>query len=159
VSPGASRAWALLAEAQLRRGATMAALEAVRRSLALADDVHARELEGIILMEQGDLARAHGSLARALSGAPVHHRAEILNNLGYCELRLGQLEPAASRFAEARRLSPRYDRPWINAAAVLERQGRGEEALRLLRELVAAVPESAAARQALEEALRRAGAK
>jgi tetratricopeptide (TPR) repeat protein len=129
--PGASRAWSLLAEARLRRGLLPAARAAAERSLALADDPHVRELHGIVLMESGDLAAAHAELTRALSAAEPHHRAEWLNNLGECELRLDQVDAALRRFAEARRLSPSYRAPWLNAARALERKGDREGARQL----------------------------
>jgi tetratricopeptide (TPR) repeat protein len=131
VQPAASRAWTALAEARLRRHQLTGARAAVDRSLALADDPHAHELRGIVLMEADELAAAHDELARALAAAEPHHRAEWLNNLGFCELRLGQLDAALVRFAEARRLSPTYAAPWLNAAQALERQGDSEGARRL----------------------------
>lgn len=131
VEPGASRAWNALGEARLRRGQVAGARAAVETSLALADDPHARELLGIVLMEAGDLPGARRELARALEGAEPHHRAEWLNNLGHCELELGLVDEALARFAEARRLAPGYDRPWLNAARALDRKGDHEGARRL----------------------------
>jgi len=132
VAPGASRAWSALAEARLRRGLLPGARTAVERSLSLADDPHAHELHGIVLMEDGDLAGAHRALELALAGAELHHRPEWLNNLGVCELRLGRRDAALARFAEARRLAPLYESPWLNAARTLQEKGDAEGARRLL---------------------------
>jgi hypothetical protein len=134
IQPGASRAWTALSEARLRRGLLPGAHAAVEHSLAIADDPHARELFGIVLMEEGDLAGAHRALERALATAEPHHRAEWLNNLGACELRLGQVDAALARFQEARRLAPDYEQAWLNAARALQEKGDPEGARRLLQE-------------------------
>jgi tetratricopeptide (TPR) repeat protein len=140
--PASPDAWSALGEARLRAGLPEGALEAVRRALTLADEPHARELLGIVLMERGDLPAARRALAAALAAAPAHHRAELLNDLGACELRLGLVDLALHRFEEARTLAPGYDRPWLNAARVLESRGQDEQALALLRALLVAAPES-----------------
>jgi tetratricopeptide (TPR) repeat protein len=132
VQPGASRAWTALAEARLRRGLLPGAYAAIEHSLAIADDPHARELLGIVLMEQGDLPGARRALERALEQAEPHHRAEWLNNLGACELRLGLLDAALARFEEARRLAPLYEEAWLNAARALQQKGDAEGARRML---------------------------
>jgi protein O-mannosyl-transferase len=133
VAPGASRAWTALAEARLRRGHLPGARAAVERGLSLADDPHARELLGIVLMEEGDLAGAHRALQQALDGAEPHHRAEWLNNLGVCELKLGRPEAALARFEEARKLAPSYEAAWLNSARALQQKGDVEGARQLLR--------------------------
>src|SRR6185436_14342059 len=94
---------------------------------------HARELLGIVQLEEDDLAGAHRSLERALGAAEPHHRPEWLNNLGECELRMGRLDEALARFDEARRLAPGYDQAWLNAARTLQKKGDAEGARRLLR--------------------------
>jgi Tfp pilus assembly protein PilF len=83
-------------------------------------------------MEEGELAGAHRALERALAGAESHHRPEWLNNLGVCELRLGQRDAALARFQEARRLAPLYQQAWLNAARTLQEKGDAEGARRLL---------------------------
>ncbi len=141
------RAFTALAEAQLRHGQTVTALKTVRHSLTLADDPHGRELLGIILMQQGDLAGARRELEAALAGTEPHHRAEALNNLGYCELQLGLTDEALARFLEAQRLAPEYDRPWLNAARAYEQKNDRASARRALR----ALPDSQEARRELEK--------
>jgi tetratricopeptide (TPR) repeat protein len=142
VAPGAPRAWNALAEARLRAGQPGGAVVAARRSVALVDDAQAREILGLALLEQGDLAAARGTLEGALAAAPPALRPELLDNLGLCEEALGQVEAALARFAQARRLSPAFERPWLNAARTLERSGRADEALALLQGLVQTVPAS-----------------
>jgi Flp pilus assembly protein TadD len=159
MAPRSPRAWNALGEARLRTGATGPALEAVQHSLALAEDSQTRELLGLIQMERGDLRAARGTLEIALGAAPQQQRAELLNNLGLCELRLDDLDAALAHFAEARRRDPGYERPWLNAAQALDRAGRAEESLALLRALVApgGNPRSSAGWAALGAALEARG--
>jgi Flp pilus assembly protein TadD len=128
VAPRSPRAWNALAEARLRAGATGPALEAVQRSLALAEDAQTRELLGLVQMERGDLRAARETLAAALATIPRRQRPELLNDLGVCELELGGVEEALAHFREAQRLAPDYDRPFSNAGRALEKLGRPEEA-------------------------------
>ena len=141
-APAAPRAWRGLAVANLHQGRTLAALDAVDRALALDEDAHARELRGLILMRQGDLAPARGELERALSLASPSHRPRVLNNLGFVELELGQQGPALERFAESRQLAPAFDRPWLNAVRALDELGHGTQADALLQQLTANIPGS-----------------
>ncbi len=142
-APGSQRAWLGLATANLRAGQTLPALLASQRALALGDDFHARQTYGLVLLGQGDLAGAHVQLGRALAdGPPPHHRAQILNNLGFVELELGRTDEALGRFALSRRLDPRFDWPWLNAARALATRGELERAIHLLQELLDQVPES-----------------
>ncbi len=156
-APTSPRAWSALGEARMRGGSTIAALAAVQESLRLEPDWgHTRQLLGIISMQQGTLERAHAELETALAlGVP--DRAELLNNLGYCELRLGRFDAAIARFEESARLAPRYDRPLLNAAKAYEKLGQRERSLETLRRLVARIPTSADAWNQLGIALEAAG--
>jgi Flp pilus assembly protein TadD len=128
VAPRSPRAWNALGEALLRAGATGRALEAVQRSLALAEDPQTRELLGLIQLERGDLATACHTLATALAATPEVHRPELLNDLGLCELQRDRLAEALAHFREAQRLAPGYYHPWVNAGRALEKMGRRDEA-------------------------------
>ncbi len=139
--PGSPRAWAALAQAQLGRGQTVDALASAERSLTLAEDGGTRQLLGIILMQQGALPSALQELQRAAE-LGVGNRAELLNNLGYCELRLRQPAKALSHLEESQRLARRYDRPWLNAATAYMDLGLPDKAIDTLRRLVARLPES-----------------
>jgi protein O-mannosyl-transferase len=142
-APQSHRAWLGLANAHLRAGRLLAALSASQRALALGDDFHARQMHGLILMSQGDLPGAALHLGRALAdGPPPHHRAQILNNLGYVELRMGKVDQALARFALSRQLDPGFDRPWLNAARALADRGDLSGAAALLDGLLVRVPES-----------------
>ncbi len=142
-APGSQRAWLGLARAQLAAGQSLQAQRSCERALALGDDFHARQLHGLVLMEQGDLPSAQRDLQRALAmDPPEHHRAQVLNNLGYVERRLGRIDQALERFAEARARDPHFDRPWLNAAAAHRDRSEPEQARALLEALIARVPES-----------------
>jgi tetratricopeptide (TPR) repeat protein len=158
LAPGSPRAWNGLAEARLRAGQPRAALPAVRRSLDLLEDPQARELLGLVLMASGDPGQAHQELERALRTAPATLRAELLNNLGACELDEGLTEAALRHFAEASRLDPGYERPRLNSARALRDSGRPDEAVAVLRTLVRDVPSSFEAWAQLGAALEAAGA-
>jgi tetratricopeptide (TPR) repeat protein len=140
--PGAPRAWRGLANSALHAGRTLEALAAVDRALALRDDAHGRELRGLILMRQGALSPARAELLRALAGSGPGHRPRVLNNLGFVELELAEVDRALERFAQARRLAPAFDRPWLNAARAHLQRGQAAEAGQLLRGLVAQIPGS-----------------
>jgi Tfp pilus assembly protein PilF len=143
LAPESQRAWLGLAGAQLRAGQTLAAFRSSERALALGEDFHARQLHGLILLGQGDLAGARQELARALaSGPPDHHRAQVLNNLGYVEIKLGRVDQALEHLAQARQLDPDFDRPWLNAARAHIERGESDRARALLEQLLARVPES-----------------
>jgi protein O-mannosyl-transferase len=141
-APAAPRAWRGLATAALHGGRTLDALAAVDRALALSDDAHARELRGLILMRQGALAPARLELLRALAISGPGHRPRVLNNLGFVERELGDVPAALERFAEARRLAPAFDRPWLNAARAHLDRGEVGQAEQLLGDLVARIPGS-----------------
>jgi protein O-mannosyl-transferase len=142
-APRSQRAWLGLAAARLRAGQSLPALHASERALALGPDFHARQMHGLILLGQGDLEGARQQLERALvEGPPEHHRAQVLNNLGYVEVKLGRIDRALERFALARTVDPHFDRPWLNAARAHLDRGELERARALLEQLLTAVPES-----------------
>jgi tetratricopeptide (TPR) repeat protein len=159
VAPASPRAWAARAAAHLRVGDTLRALEAARRSLALADDARTRQLVGLVLLAQGDVGGAHRELARAAREISGPGRAEALNNLGHSAHRLGRLEEALGHFRAAMALAPApaFDRPWLNASRVHEERGELERAIDLVQELVTRAPDSADGWRRLGALLDKAG--
>ena len=97
-----------------------------------------------LLLHGGGGPQSMLGFAQRLAGEPTHvymtthpgfggtPRPEWLNNLGYCELRLGLPDAALEHFAEARLLAPHYDPAWLNAARALQQKGDWEGARRLL---------------------------
>jgi tetratricopeptide (TPR) repeat protein len=142
--PNARRAWLALAEVELRAGRTVEALRAVDRGLALAEDAHGLELRGLVLLRQGDLGGARAELERVLAAAAVEgqHRAQVLNNLGVVELKLGQARSALARFREAMTRAPRYSQAAINTARAARELGMVAEAEATLRDFLSRVPEA-----------------
>jgi Flp pilus assembly protein TadD len=155
--PDAPRAWNGLCQALLHQGRA-GAVEAARRSLALADDADGLELLGLALAQRRDLEGAHAAFDEALAaGLAPQRRAELLNNLGYLELRMQRREDALARFEEAQRLAPTLERPALNAArARIEVNDLGR-ATSTLRALVARAPESLEGWKLLALALERQG--
>lgn len=156
-APRSARAWSALGEAYLRDNRTLLALGAVDTSLALRPQSgHTHELRAIIAMQQGDLHAAEAEFLRA-EALGVSDRAELQNNLGYCLLQAGRYRQALARFRTAERLSPRYDRPLLNAASAHQALGDDAAALADLRRLTDRVPESFDAWKRLGETLERFG--
>lgn len=154
-APGSARAWLGLAQAHLRRGETLRAAEAAGQAQRLSDDAETRELLGVIHLAQGDvttaLAHLEESLRRSSTRPGGRPTATLLNNLGYARLKRGDLEAARAGFAEARRLAPYFDRPWLNGAEAARALGRPAEARALLEELLRKAPDHIEARRALAD--------
>ncbi len=150
LQPQSPQAWAALGHAHLGRGQTALALQATQRSLQLSDDGRTHELLGIILLQQGAPQPAHAEFLRALD-LGVGDRAQLLNNLGFCELQLRHPGGALTRFEEAQRLSPGYDRPWVNAAMALSDLGQMEQAKLVLRKALVLFPQSPAVQKKMAE--------
>jgi MYXO-CTERM domain-containing protein len=140
--PDSQRALIGLGTAQLRRGQTVAALEAAERALALGDAPRARELRGLIWLAQGDPGRARGDLQLALAGASDGHRAQVLNNLALAEIALHDLALARGHLLAAIEIAPRFDRPPLQLARLALEAGDLASARRDLGTLLARVPES-----------------
>jgi Tfp pilus assembly protein PilF len=140
--PRSQRALIGLATAQLRRGQTLAALDAAERAVALGDAPRAREARGLVWLAEGDAARARGDLQVALAGASDSHRAQVLNNLALAEIALRETGSAEAHLRAAIELAPRFDRPALQLARLALERGDLASARRDLAALLARVPES-----------------
>jgi Tfp pilus assembly protein PilF len=140
--PHSQRALIGLATAQLRRGQTLAALEAAERAVALGDAPRAREVRGLVWLAEGDAGRARGDLQVALAGARDGHRGQVLNNLALAEIALGEIVSAEAHLRAAIELAPRFDRPALQLARLGLDRGDLASARRDLAALLARVPES-----------------
>jgi predicted CXXCH cytochrome family protein len=76
-------------------------------------------------------------------------RPEARVNLGTYFARLGRIDDARGEFAAARELDPRYVPAYVNEADTLRAQGREDDAMRVLTEGLARVPDDAALHHAL----------
>jgi Flp pilus assembly protein TadD/peroxiredoxin len=104
---------------------------------------------GMVYADQGDKDRAGQYLEQAVKLQPDYPQA--LNNLGVIEMLKG--DPAAARqdFERCLRVAPAFDQPYVNLARMDALAGKREEAVALLRELLARQPGHAEARELLRE--------
>lgn len=89
------------------------------------------------LLRQGNLLEAREFLLRATQLAPGF--APAWNNLGVTEMRLGDLEHAATAFDRARKASPTYVAAYFNLAGLLAGQNRGPEAMTAIEDGISAL--------------------
>ena len=89
----------------------------------------------------GELAALERDLQAAADDAAV---ASVL-------LRLGDQSSALDRFDQCQRLSPDFDRPFINAALIYKSQGQVPKAQQLLSGFLARHPENEDVRKAYEK--------
>jgi aspartate beta-hydroxylase len=106
--------------------------EAEKAWLAVLDrnpfDVQALNIVGLASIRLGQFHRARELLERAVARHPAH--AQSHQHLGRAHEQLGDLETAATRYREAARLGgAQLPAARLHLAALLERQGRGDDAL------------------------------
>jgi tetratricopeptide (TPR) repeat protein len=140
--PGSQRALIGLCTAQLRRGQTLAALDAAEGALALGDAPRAREARGLVWLAQGDPQRARADLQAALAGATAAHRAQVLNNLALAEIGLRDTPAAVAHLREAIDIAPGFDRPALQLARLALDGGDPDAARREMQALLRRVPGS-----------------
>lgn len=92
------------------------------------------------LERQGQFAEAASSYQAALRLNPGN-ADEIHYNLGNVMLRLGKVDTAAQHFQAAKDLNPRRSVYFLNLAYALDMQGREQEAVNMLQELLRNFPE------------------
>ncbi len=81
------------------------------------------------IADQGNYAAAEAGLRKLMGARPV---AGGYVQLGYLQLRAGQLAPAEDSFRRAMAAGPRVSGAAVGLATVLERQGRSDEAEKAL---------------------------
>ncbi|HEX3367337.1 MAG TPA: tetratricopeptide repeat protein [Phenylobacterium sp.] len=145
--PGLAAAQDALASALYAAGDFAAAVDHAERAVALApqDPGFAGNL-AVARNAEGRFAEAAG-LCRAALGAGED--PALLNTLGVALKELGDLTAAGAGLERALALSPGFAEALYNLAAVRKDEGRTDEAVRLLREVVALRPDLASARFAL----------
>jgi Flp pilus assembly protein TadD len=152
LDPRLSEAHSLLGLAYDRKGLHDHAKESYGRAIK-ADPEDAQTLNnlGFSLYQNGNYRAAVDKLKRALKLAPADQR--ILNNLALAQVRLGKHEDAYKNFARAGgELTGR-----LNTAAMLERLGRDEEAIKHYEAARRAQPNSGVALRRLADLYRRTG--
>ncbi len=85
-----------------------------------------------------DLAGEHEQAIRyyQISGAIRPHSAITHNNLGYSHYMAGDLDSAKRHFRRAILIEPSFKRGWCNLALIHQRQGRQEDALSALEQVL-----------------------
>ena len=117
-----------------RSGRRKEAIEALRIAFAaLPFNFAAASLLAELLIQEGEREEASGLLSVLLRSGEWDHRYETLCNLGYLSMADGQVDASTLRFEQARGVNPYRTEAYELGARALERQGRKDEAARLLR--------------------------
>jgi Flp pilus assembly protein TadD len=152
LDPRLGEAHSLLGLAYDRKGMHDRAKDAYERSIKVEpDDAQTLNNLGFSLYQNGNYRAAVDKLKRAARIAPTDPR--ILNNLALAQSRLGKYDDAYKNFARAGgELTGR-----LNTAAMLERLGRDDEAIKHYEAARRAQPTSSVALRRLADLYRRAG--
>jgi Flp pilus assembly protein TadD len=152
LDPRLSEAQNLLGLAYDRKGMHDRARESYERAIkAEPDDAQTLNNLGFSLYQNGNYRAAVDKLKRAARLAPTDQR--ILNNLALAQCRLGKYDEAYKNFARAGgELTGR-----LNTAAMLERMGRDDEAIKHYEAARRVQPNSIIALQRLADLYRRTG--
>ena len=154
LDPRLTQAHSLLAVAYERKGLPDRAKDSYKRALAADDDdPQALNNLGYSLYLGGNYRSAVDKLKRAARLAPSD--ARILNNLALAQVRLGKYDDAYKNFARA---GGDYNGR-LNVAALLERAGRPDEAVRHYEAAQKLQPSSTAVLHRLAELYERKGDK
>jgi lipoprotein NlpI len=152
LDPRLNEAHSLLGLAYDRKGMHDRAKDSYDRAVK-ADPEDAQTLNnlGFSLYQNGNYRAAVDKLKRAAKLAPTDQR--ILNNLALAQVRLGKTDDAYKNFARAGgELTGR-----LNTAAMLERLGRNEEAIKQYEAARRTQPNSVVALRRLADLYRRTG--
>lgn len=152
LDPRLSEAHSLLGLAYDRKGMPERARDSYERAVK-GDPTDAQTLNnlGFSLYQNGNYRAAVDKLKKAARLAPTDQR--ILNNLALAQMRLGKTDDAYKNFARAGgEVTGR-----LNTAAMLERLGRDEEAIKQYEAARRAEPNSTVALRRLAELYKRTG--
>jgi Flp pilus assembly protein TadD len=76
---------------------------------------------------------------------------DALNDLGAVLLRMGRAQDALQNFEKCQRLSPDFDRPFINSAIIYSNANQPAKARQVLEGFLARHPDNADVRSALDK--------
>jgi len=146
VDPGDSHAWGVLGDAHLEVGRYAEAELAYRRMLESGGDLYALARSAALMSLRGDVGSAVQTLERALArgreeGQPAEALAWVQWQLGQEHWSRGDLDAADAAYRDSLTSVPGYHRALAGLAQVLGARGRGSEAVRLLEQAIAVVPQ------------------
>lgn len=131
--PNDAEALQAMAIAFQQQGEPQQAEALFQRALKAApDNSRTRNNYAVLLYEQGHLSSACEQLNRASQDTHYANRAQLFTNLGRCQWKLGEIEPARHSLERARSLDPRYPRSYYTLAELELEQGNPERARRQL---------------------------
>lgn len=144
--PGDSHAWGVLGDAHLEVGRYVEAERAYRRMLETGDDLYAHARSAALPSLRGDVPGAIAALERALArgqaeGRPAEALAWVEWQLGQEHWSRGDLGAAETAYRAALTTVPGYHRALAGLAQVMLARGRGSEAVALLQQAIAVVPQ------------------
>ena len=132
-APNTADAWQFLGLIALSRGNAAAAVERIRRAIALSPNAGVYHFNlGLALRQQGDAPAAIASYRQAVNLSPG--LAEAHNNLGSCLRESGDLDGAIAAFGRAIALRPTYAEAQLNLGVALQDAGRIDEAVAAYRQ-------------------------
>lgn len=125
------------------------ALDLFNRALQLQpDDAEANYSMGMLYAQQGQPEQAANYLQRAAALRPGY--PEALNNLGVLYVRTGDYARAEEQFKTCIRLTPSFDQSYLNLAQLYAIRNQKQEAVQVVKQLLALQPQNQAAQRALE---------
>ena len=104
---------------------------------------------GMALVAQKDMTGARQELETAVRLQP--DSSDAMNDLGAVLLQMGKQQEALGWFEKCRRISPDFDRPFINSALIYDSTGQSATARQILQEFLARHPDNQDVRSALDK--------
>jgi tetratricopeptide (TPR) repeat protein len=146
IDPGDSHAWGVLGDAHLEVGRYADAEAAYRRMLETGDDLYAEVRRAALWSLRGDVPGAIAALERGRArgraeGRPAETLAWVEWQLGQEHWSRGERASAEAAYQAALATLPGYHRALAGLAQVRAADGRPTEAITLLGQAIAAVPQ------------------
>lgn len=146
IDPADSHAWGVLGDAHLEVGRYAEAEGAYERMLETGDDLYAHARSAALSSLRGDVPGAIAALERGLvrgraEGRPAETLAWVEWQLGQEHWGRGDLDAAEAAYRAALTTVPGYHRALAGLAQILAARGRAAEAVTLLEQAIAVIPQ------------------